>query len=142
MILGIIETVCCAGIIIYVLFRFIKSARLNGSKLREAGLAVLAVLLTSVIYFTCFFPAIIQTGNLQKRGVETSGETVQWINTDDSRMIAFTFAVNGQVYNNTCEVVYSGREIAGIVCPAGKYVVIYDIDDPDSAVMDLKRPLK
>jgi hypothetical protein len=142
MVLGIIETVGCAGIIIFLLFRFVKSARLTSSKLREAGLAVLAVLLTSVIYFTCFFPAITQTGNLQKRGVETVGETVQWINTDDSRMIAYTFVLNGQTYNNTCEVVYSGKEIEGIICPAGKYVVIYDKDDPDNAVMDFKRPSK
>lgn len=92
-----------------------------------------------VIYFTFFFPSITKTIALKNNGVEIIGKTVQWINTNDSRMIEYSFILDGQTFYKTCDAVYSGQEISGIVCPNGKYVVIYDTDDPDNSIMDFKR---
>ena len=142
LIIEIIEIVICAGLTLFLLFRLRKRLRTAASATRETGWTISGILLILVIYFTCFFPSIKETLTLKKSGVEISGTTVQWINTNDSRMIEYSFELNGQTFKKTCDVVYSGQEIPGIVCPEGKYVVIYDVNDPDNSVMDFKRPVK
>ena len=141
-IIEVIETVFCTGFIIFLLFRLTKRIKITNSKLQEIGWTILGILLTATIYFTYFYPSINKTLNLKNDGIEISGKTVQWINTNDSRMIEYSFVLNGQTYNKICDVVYNGKEIEGIICPDGKYVVICDTEDPDNSIMDFKRPAK
>ena len=137
-----IEIIICGGLIAVLVIRLNKKIRISSSRLKEIGQTVLAVLIMFIVYFTFFFPSIKKTYDLKNNGLEISGKTVQWINTNDSRIIEYSFILNGQTFKKTCDVVYSGQEIKGIVCPDGKYVVIYDINNPDNSIMDFKRPVK
>ena len=82
------------------------------------------------------------TLSLKANGIETMGKTIRWINTNDSRMIEYSFDVNGVTYTKRCDVVYNGQEIENIQCPNGFYTVIYDNRDPENSIMDFKRPDK
>ena len=141
-IIEVIEIIICGGLTTFLLIRLNKKTRTTSSRFQESGWTILGILFTLVTYFTFFFPSIRKTLALKNNGVEIIGKTVQWINTNDSRMIEYSFTLNGQTFKKICDAAYSGREIPGIVCPDGKYVVIYDIDDPDNSIMDFKRPSK
>jgi len=141
-IIEIIEIIICGGLTVFLLIRLNKKLKTASSRLQEIGWTILGVLMTLVLYFSFFFPSIKNTLTLKNNGVEIVGKTLQWINTNDSRMIEYSFILNGQTFKKICDVVYSGQEIPGIICPDGKYVVIYDIEDPDNSIMDFKRPSK
>lgn len=141
-IIEIIEIIICGGLTVFFLTRLNKKLRTTSSRFQEIGWAILGILLTLVSYFNFFFPSITKTLALKNSGVEIIGKTVQWINTNDSRMIEYSFIVNGQTFKKTCDAVYGGQEVPGIICPDGKYVVIYDINDPDNSIMDFKRTSK
>ena len=133
--------ICCA-LVYYLLFRLNKKLKSTSSRSQEIGLIILGVFLTFIIFFALFFPSIKNTLDLKNNGAEMCGKTVQWINTNDSRIIEYSFVLNGQTFKKTCDVVYGGQEIGGIICPNGKYVVIYSLKDPDNSIMDFKRPSK
>jgi hypothetical protein len=141
-IIEIIEIIICCGLTAVLLIQLNKKLRTTSSRFQEMGWTILGVLLTLAIYFTFFFPSIKKTLALKNSGVEMIGKTVQWINTNDSRMIEYSFILNGQTFKKTCDAVYGGQEVPGIVCPDGKYVVIYDIEDPDNSIMDFNLPSK
>lgn len=141
-IIGIIEIIISAGLITFLLVRLNKKLRTTSQGLQQIGWTIFSVLLTLIIYFVFFFPSITKTLDLKNNGIETSGKTIQWINTNDSRMIEYSFELKGQTFKKICDAVYNGKEIEGIICPEGKYVVIYNKDDPGNSIMDFKRPSK
>lgn len=139
-ILHIVVIIICSGITAFLLVRLNKRLKTTKSKFQKIGWTILGVLITLAIYFTSFFPLIRKTLTLKNKGVEINGKTVRWINTNDSRMIEYSYLINGQTFKKICDVVYIGTEIPQIVCPGGNYIVICDIEDPDNSIMDFMRP--
>jgi hypothetical protein len=141
-ILNAIVIVICISFILFLIIRFSKKIRTTNSRSKEIGKAILGVILILVFYLIFFFPEMKKTFSLKANGVETVGKTNRWINTNDSRMIEYSFEVEATVYTNQCDVVYNGQEIENIQCPNGSYTVIYDQEDPKNSIMDFKRPAK
>jgi len=141
-ILSVIVIVICISLILFLIIRYSRKIKTANSKLQEIGKPILGILLILVFYVIFFFPGLKNTFSLKTNGVETTGKTTRWINTNDSRMIEYTFEVNEVVYTKKCDVVYNGQEIENIQCPNGTYIVIFDNTDPENSIMDFKRPSK
>jgi hypothetical protein len=140
--IGIIVIAIVAALSLFLILRLIKKLKTTHSNHQEIGKTILILLLIFCVYFFLFYPSLIKTLTLKIRGIETKGITLQWVNTNDSRQVEFSFSADGVKYRKNAEIVYGGQEIAGIVCPNGQYVVIYDAENPENAVMDFKRIVK
>lgn len=80
--------------------------------------------------------------SLKQRGIETEGRTLRWVDLGDGqRDLEYTFQIEGKTFIKLGEYIYGGKEIEGVVCPGGRYVVIYDKLNPENSVIDLKRPI-
>jgi heme/copper-type cytochrome/quinol oxidase subunit 2 len=139
--IGIIVIAIVAALSIYLILRLIKKLKTTDSTQQEIGKTILAFLLIFCGYFFLLYPSLLKTLTLKNKGSETKGTTLQWVNTNDSREVEYSFVEDGKTYKKNAEIVYGGKEIEDIVCPNGQYIVIYDKEDPKNSVMDFKRPV-
>jgi ABC-type multidrug transport system fused ATPase/permease subunit len=141
-VIGIILIAIAIGLSIYLILRLVKNLKTSNSKQQEIGKTIFALLLIFCGYFFFLYPSLVKIIILKNRGSETKGITIRWVNTNDSKEVQYSFVENGETYTKQGEIVYGGKEIEGIVCPNGEYIVIYDKKEPENSVMDFKRPIK
>ena len=141
-IIGLITCLVSVALTALAFYRFKKNLKTKENRNREIGQLVFILVIVWTVYLTCFLQILTKTFRLKNYGIETIGKTKQWIYTDDSRRMEYTFEINGVTVIGKSEIVYSGKEIEGIKCPNEKYIVIFDYDDPTNSVMDFKRPAK
>ena len=128
------------GLILFFLFRINKAKPDGHRPYKPVYKNLFFIAIAVVIYLVCFFPLLRNTLGLKNRGIETEGKTLKWVDIGDGqRNIEYAFEINGTTFIKQGEVVYGGKEIEGIICPGGRYVVIYDKSNPENSVIDLKR---
>jgi hypothetical protein len=144
--LGIFGIVFCIALVIYA-FVCLRKGRTSGDdyiRKAEDFRAIILTLFSLSIWIFGFMPVVQDSYKLKHNGVETEGKTLKWVFVKGkhiSKYVKYSFIANGKTFIGQSGIVYSGKEIQGIVCPEGKYVVIYDKNNPSNSIMDFKRSL-
>lgn len=86
-------------------------------------------------------PKFKMTFELESNCKETIGHTTKFIHDWKwGKEVEYKYEVNGTTFTKKGNIVFDGKEIRDIICPNGKYVVIYDSVNPINSEMDFKRP--
>lgn len=129
------------AVLVFYLFRKAARLRKSGQRLSFFRLCF-ALLLVGILYGLFFSFGFLKDWQLRSRGHETTGTTLRWVDLGDGdREVRFEYSVNGVRSEKQAAAVYYGARIGGIVCPGGQYVVLYDPEDPENALIDFRRPV-
>ncbi len=141
--ISIIVALITVALILFFLFRIFRAKGEVRQQYRITYNNAFFILSTVIVYLIIFLPQFQDALNLKRHGVETEGRTLKWVNIGDGQFdIEYSFKVGNMTFIKQCGIVYGGKVIESIICPNGQYVVIYDKENPENSVMDLKRPIK